>query len=104
MKHISLFFILIITMCFHSNAQLPIIPKPNKILYKEGKFTYAKGFDVKIIRGDYATQALQRNFVEFAKSKKIPIVSFSSTTINRCERWCKKSAKTSSTNCSSNIL
>lgn len=81
MKHISLFFILIITMCFHSNAQLPIIPKPNKILYKEGKFTYAKGFDVKIIRGDYATQALQRNFVEFAKSKKIPIVSFSSTTI-----------------------
>ncbi len=81
MKQVFLFFMLMIAVLLQSNAQLPIIPKPNNILYKEGKFNYAKGFDVKIIRGDYTTQALQKNFVEFAKSKKIPIVSFSATTI-----------------------
>src|SRR5205085_662271 len=64
------------------NAQVSIIPRPNNIKTNAGKFSYAKGVDLKIIRGDEPTKLLFQQLTQFIKNKKISIVQFSATTIN----------------------
>lgn len=63
-------------------AQIPVLPKPNSVKYTEGKFNYAGGLDIKIIRGDEPTKLIFAQLSEFIKSKKISVIPFSATTIN----------------------
>lgn len=62
-------------------AQITVIPFPNKLEIKEGKFLYAKGVDVKIIRGDDATKKTVQLLSDSLKNKKVPIIAYSTTTI-----------------------
>ncbi|HUM50184.1 MAG TPA: family 20 glycosylhydrolase [Chitinophagales bacterium] len=60
-----------------SFAQIALIPLPNEIKYTTGRFSYAKGFDVKTIRGDDGTRLVSKQLLDFFAVKKIPIVQFS---------------------------
>lgn len=85
MQSIKLFFItLFIFSSALSFAQIDLIPFPNEIKYTTGRFSYAKGFDVKTIRGDDATRIVSKQLTDFFALKKIPVVPFSpvSVTIN----------------------
>ena len=56
-KHVTTTLLIVLFLfCAKTNAQVSIIPKPNDIKYNAGIFSYAKGFDIKIIRGDDATK------------------------------------------------
>ena len=78
MKHLALtLFFIFLFFTLKVNAQVAIIPKPNEIKYNEGKFSYAKGFDVKIIRGDDPTKLIQKQLLDFLKEKNIAVVQFS---------------------------
>ena len=81
-KH--LFFTLLFLLSFYikTNAQIAIIPKPNGIKYNDGKFSYTKGLDIKIIRGDDVTKRLQKQLSDFVKGKNITVVPFSATSLN----------------------
>lgn len=57
-------------------AGLPLIPKPNTNQPKDGVFSYAKGFDIKVIRGDDATKRIQKQLTDFVKDRKIPVIQF----------------------------
>lgn len=81
-KHKLFTLILLLVFVGTLQAKTDIIPKPNEIKITDGKFNYAKGFDVKIIRGDYATQEIHKAFSAFVQSKKIPIIRFSKTAIS----------------------
>jgi hexosaminidase len=81
-KHFTLFLIALLFLIPGSKAQISIIPKPNSLKYTSGQFSYAKGIDIKIIRGDEPTKLLFQQLTEFIKSRKIPVVQFSTTTIN----------------------
>lgn len=83
MKKHKLFTLILLLISVGSlQAKTDIIPKPNEIKITDGKFNYAKGFDVKIVRGDYATQEIHKEFSAFVQSKKIQIVRFSKTAIS----------------------
>lgn len=62
-------------------SKIAIIPKPNLIQYKEGNFNYAKGLDIKIVRGNDATKQLQKQLISAVKEQKVAIIPFSPTTI-----------------------
>ncbi|MFN8260873.1 MAG: family 20 glycosylhydrolase [Chitinophagales bacterium] len=78
---ITLFFVLFL-FARKVNGQVAIIPKPNEIKYNEGVFNYAKGLDIKIIRGDDATKFIQKQLADFIKEKNIPLVAFSPTAVS----------------------
>ena len=75
-------FISLLFNCAIGYAQIPIIPKPNEIKLDSGQFNFSKGLDIKIARGDNATQVLQKDLIAFVKEKKINIVPFSATFIS----------------------
>lgn len=77
MKQLISTLLLLLFFTLRITAQVAIIPKPNEIKYNEGKFSYAKGFDVKTIRGDDPTKLIQKQLLDFLKEKNIPIVQFS---------------------------
>lgn len=81
-KHFTttLFFTLLI-FSQKIQAQVSVIPQPNEIKYTDGKFNYAKGFDIKITRGDDATKLIQKQLTDFVKSKNISIVPFSNLAV-----------------------
>jgi hexosaminidase len=62
-------------------AQVTVIPYPNKLEVKEGKYVYAKGLDIKIVRGDDATKKISALLNDSLKGKKIPVIAYSTTTI-----------------------
>ena len=72
-------FIFCISISF---AQISIIPLPNEIKYTTGRFSYAKGFDVKTIRGDEGTRLVSNELLGFFSIKKIPIVQFSPISVS----------------------
>lgn len=82
MKHLITTLLLLSVFCVNLQAQIAIIPKPNEIKHNDGKFSYVKGFDVKIIRGDDPTKLIQKQFIDFVKEKNIPVVPFSSVTVS----------------------
>ena len=67
MKQLLSTLLLLFALFVNLPAQVAIIPKPNDIKYNDGKFSYAKGFDVKIIRGDDPTKLIQKQFIDFIK-------------------------------------
>ncbi|MFN8297354.1 MAG: hypothetical protein U0T69_14240 [Chitinophagales bacterium] len=82
MKHLLTTLLLLSVFCVKLQAQIAIIPKPNEMKHIDGKFSYAKGFDVKIIRGDDPTKLIQKQFIDFVKEKNIPVVPFSPVTVS----------------------
>lgn len=82
MKNLLIVLMALLLIHLNSNAQINIIPKPNEIKITEGKFAYAKGVDVKVIRGDEATKIVNQQIIDFLKRNKVPIVSFSPNIIS----------------------
>jgi hexosaminidase len=81
-KHVTTTLLIVLFLfCAKTNAQVSIIPKPNDIKYNAGIFSYAKGFDIKIIRGDDATKLIQKQLTDFIKEKNIPLVAFATTAV-----------------------
>lgn len=85
MQRPKLFFTIAFIFCFIvSFAQISLIPLPNEIKYTNGRFNYAKGFDIKTIRGDDGTRIVSKHMTDFFTAKKIPTVQYSpiAVTIN----------------------
>ena len=81
-KHVTTTLLIVLFLfCAKTNAQVSIIPKPNDIKYNAGIFSYAKGFDIKIIRGDDATKLIQKQLTDYIKEKNIPLVAFATTAV-----------------------
>ncbi|HNF48714.1 MAG TPA: beta-N-acetylhexosaminidase [Chitinophagales bacterium] len=58
-------------------GEINLTPQPNSIHFSEGKFTYKKGIEVKITRGDNDTKYVQNQLSSFLKSENIPQIQFS---------------------------
>jgi hypothetical protein len=56
-------------------AQVSVIPKPNELKYTEGNFSFPKGLDVKVIRGDDGTKRLKNNSLILSEIKKTLFLS-----------------------------
>lgn len=80
-RRFNIFLMLFAFAVLQVKAQTAILPKPNSIQFKDGTFSYQKGFDIKIIRGDDATKKIQKQLTDFVKSKNIPVVQFATTAI-----------------------
>lgn len=73
MKSLMIFFMALLLTQFNSIAQVNIIPKPNDVKITEGKFSYAKGVDVKVLRGDDATKIVYNHLLDFLNTSKITV-------------------------------
>ncbi|MBP6660528.1 MAG: family 20 glycosylhydrolase, partial [Chitinophagales bacterium] len=83
MKKTSILLFVFLNFCTSiSFAQISIIPLPNEITYTSGKFSYAKGFDIKTIRGDEGTRLVSNELLDFFSTKKIPTVQFSPISVS----------------------
>ena len=79
-KNFAHFLLLLLLFNLKSNAQ-NIIPKPNDIKLTEGKFSFVKGLDIKIIRGDEGTKIVNQQINDYFKRNKIPVIGSSSSVI-----------------------
>ncbi len=83
LKHIPLFcaFCMLLITSKVQAQLLPIIPKPNQVKFLDTKFNYAKGVDIKIIRGDEATKQIASQLNSFLQSRNVKIEKFAPATI-----------------------
>ena len=78
----KILFILLF-ICYSAEwSQLSIIPKPNDIKYNDGVFEYAKGVDVKVIRGTDVTKQAYSQLLDFLNKNNVNVVKFSTSVIS----------------------
>lgn len=78
----KILFILLFISYSVAWSQLTIIPKPNDIKYNDGVFDYAKGVDVKVIRGNDVTKQAYAHLLDFFSKNNVNVVKFSTAVIS----------------------